>query len=655
MVVLIVKGCVSSDSGTDTDPPNGTPTGYVLISQVIPSVMPDTGSFTVKIFGQNVTDPVALKIRIKEYNQDSCLAVDTVRGFDFGGNDSISFRVSNFKTGCNNLNKVYQITVTDTVDNVGDQWVYVRGTPSLDPRLVSLELANMPYNTNGKRDTIKKGIDSTYNNPNSALDQVNVNIGYSNWTTPSVDHNFRAEAGDAAFIDSLAVYANSIKPVQGYTYFLILARNQYMYREEGFTVLGLSMNQAQNVSLGNWSYVFSAVIDSAFSSPSYNRNSVKTYITCHELLHQLGNAFGSGLNSGIPDNEDLYSDHLYHWGRNIGTCVLYHANRSNPLFNRSTGFYRICDRHIFKLRDNLGNPPPLAMNTMQNNMNNEYYSGGETGNKYKVKVSLAKEVYKKFEPILAQVTIINNSTNKLNLKKIFATSMNYAQFFITNKSGKISNTNKYPLSLNVLDDVPSYIINPGDTLYGSMPINNWGDAVSYKSTSDNEVYFEQMGYLEPGEYKLEGIFSLEKNSTKIICKSNAVNFQVIDNNEEDKTILNLYKQKKYQVIIDSYPENSLTEHAYAIKLLNKHIEILNDFNYSDKQDLESDYAAFIAKYSSSFYLINDWFLSPYMIKEFKGNTNLRSAIETVKSQINNEMINKFLKNETRIKRISERN
>jgi len=650
-IIAIYFGCSTSDTGTTTQNPTGSAKQYLLIeTPVHPSVMPDTGSFLMWIRAINLPEYAYVRIRIKEFTHDSCTALDTLHYFHFTTSyhdDSISLRVNNFNTGCHDNNTVYRISIIDSVDHVSDQMYYVRGNPTnLSDRSASVKLVRMPYSKQIHCDSVKKSLDSTFHCPIESKN-LHINLSYpTSWYSVDSDRVFEAEGSDGLFYFALAEYAQNFYDIN-YPYMLLMAKNQNMYRTGGDVRVGISWNHQLGLVTGDWSFVFSELLNSQFGS-GFDTASVYSYTACHEMAHQLGNCFGSG-NGEESDENDPLSDHYYHTGRNDTLCCLWKPHRDDSRLTRNTGYFPLCERHIYRIRTNLGSPPPFVFPA------SEYFFINSTinSNKYKIFLKLAKYSYKKFEPIMAQIGVINNDNSPLNLANIFSPSLEEASFTIEDENGKILNTNKFPLSFEVLRDVPRFIVQPHDTLIGTIPFNNWGKASKYNSANDNEEYFGNFGYLESGSYKVHVSFNFE-HKVGGVFKSNYVEFQVNTDSEEDIEILKLYKENKYRQAVDMFPANPLSEHMYVMDLLTKHIKIFNDSNYALLNNLESDYEGFISKYPDSYYLLNDWFMSPYIFKVFKGQNNLSLAISNIKNQLNNIYIDKFLSDQLRVRRLVER-
>lgn len=301
-------------------------------------------------------------------------------------------------------------------------------------------------------------------------------------------------------------------------------------------------------------------------------------------------------------------------------------------------------------------------------------------NKYEFKIELPKYTYKMYEPVIVNIQLINHDSIPLELWGNFEPPYYYPEAEITDEYGKGYGVyNSHNANIDVNFKTPTNIIQPGDTLFVTMPINDWGKKVRWVSPKDNDDYFGNNGYFEKGKYtanitasfnfkmndpdsfKYENVFQLY---TFDEVKSNYVYFQVIEINDTDKEILKLFKEadflyniKPYKDVIDLFPENALTEHVYAYYLGGKYLNHFRNKNYKYINDLDNDYQNFIFKYPNSLYLLDSWAVKPYIYRYFIDiNTNeLKDDFEQLYSDFISQnkynMLKYFLKNKRRVKMI----
>ncbi|MCC6866925.1 MAG: hypothetical protein IT280_12295 [Ignavibacteria bacterium] len=645
--IVAFQTCSSSDDPiNEPNDPSGDPPHYLLIEGYRPALMPQDGEFKIGIrqleIGSETLDSIDIDITIREYNSGHCLALETTQYLKIEGPnsvDTLEFDTDDFENLCDNNNRVYYVRIHNAQHNVGDSAVYVRGTPNLSQRFAPLDIARMPYRS-ASGDTIKKSIDSTFDNPVGNLNQVHVTPTYSAWVNITNDSIFPKKDNAIEFYTLINSYAISKRPFPYQNYFLIIGASQMMYRDNDFRMVGVSSNTNSFPGQANWSYVFPGVIDSSYTASNLKKVSIYNYIACHELIHQWGNAFGCVCQT--PDDEDLFSDHFYHWGKNKDTCVIMNPYISSTAFTKVTGFYRICDRHIFKVRTNLGTPPPLIAPTeLQDNSFDKTIAGNNE--ELKIKLELAKTTYTKYEPILAKFTIINTKNRKLEMGNIFSPILEHSHIIIEDKNGKKTSVNKFPMSITYIADMPTYIINPGDTLFVTMEINNWGK-IAYdpsKEEENNNVYFGQLMYFEPGSYTMSARFTVrDENGNRggtLKLVSNEINFEVTENTPEEKELLVLYKKGNFNDIYQKFPQNGLLEYV-----------AMED---TRRTKTETGYLEFMNNYPNSYYLMQREFLEPLIVQLFTDVPDLDSKITSVKSQFNNELFSKYLKTKSRIEAI----
>jgi len=286
--------------------------------------------------------------------------------------------------------------------------------------------------------------------------------------------------------------------------------------------------------------------------------------------------------------------------------------------------------------------------------------------KYELKISLPKHIYKKFEPVITEIKMINHDSIPLELWGNFQPPDYWASAEIKDENGKVfSRDNSGIARWDIIRDKPTYIVQPNDTLYVQMAINNWGKRTRFITDKDNDIYFGNNGFFEVGKYSahIYALLNAHYNwGDRFILKSNDVKFEVEGLNDSDEQILNLYKQadyysnpKPYEEIINTFPDNPLTEHVYIDFLAAKYLNYYSNKNYKFINDLETDYQNFISKYPNSVYLLDDQFLKPYIHKHFfdiNTNTlkgNFDKAYENFKSENQNNMLKYFFKDKRRTK------
>ena len=266
--------------------------------------------------------------------------------------------------------------------------------------------------------------------------------------------------------------------------------------------------------------------------------------------------------------------------------------------------------------------------------------------KYKINMSLPKKAYKKYEPVIARFDVINNDSKIFDIYNLFNPDLQEAHVKLIDDLGNQFDRNEVianPLVVRKLH----YKVLPGDTLSLSIPINNWGKKNKNSTIADNDWFFDQYGYFEPGRKYIAHFYNFNDYGCELI--SNDVEFEVIDLNDSDNQLLESYKEEtknyKYNTLeklIFNYPENTFTEYISAIYLLNKYwmVQWANEYT---PNDVRTDYEKFFDHYPNSMYLLNHSFLSSYFKKLNLDKVTKEEAYERIKNDKVKSVIKWFLK------------
>ncbi len=244
-------------------------------------------------------------------------------------------------------------------------------------------------------------------------------------------------------------------------------------------------------------------------------------------------------------------------------------------------------------------------------------------NKCTMRMKLQKNAYKEYEPIYGNFTLINNWTEIINIYQLYEYLSGEPNIYIKNSNGIVYAINNVTLRFAYV--VATEIL-PGDSLLFSMPINNWGEATK-------DIYFDQFGYFPPGSYT--AYFYLKEDDAGKYGSamiSNEVSFKIKPLSSEDEEILRLYKQSKYNDVINNYPDNPFTEHIWEWKL--------HPYWIITNENTENDYNEFILKYNTSSYFAYWRFLLPYLVAIEKKMGDFNVGIEYLK---NKHKLNSFMK------------
>lgn len=286
------------------------------------------------------------------------------------------------------------------------------------------------------------------------------------------------------------------------------------------------------------------------------------------------------------------------------------------------------------------------------------YDSYNTG-KYELSISLEKEQYKVFEPIVAEFTLINHDTLPLKIKSLFNTD-NYISgkliFKDKNNNDVLVGFNHYEIGCGLLinDTVNAYELNLNDTLHFAMKINNWGKKLS--PYNDKQfILFSNYGYFKPGLYRfyyiqpVRFVYDVISN-LKPLYRSNEVKFSVEENDIEESFLLKQIKMNEFKVdmikfyedLIRKYPQNEFREHFYYEYLMYKHAGL------QETDTLVEDYEKFISEYPNSSYLMEDRFINPYIFYLCKDFNNTSDASVFLRTRLTNAKILKFVSHPKRL-------
>lgn len=624
--------------GNSSSDPDGR---HILIEKVDPSFLSSTlhTYFDVTFKGYDIYDTAMVHVEIMSQASSSCIAFgDSSRTIDMSITSGVvRIYTDSLLSGCVPQNSIFRIKTwfLDTLNRVNADSVYYQwGNPSsLGGYSVNVERYRMQYVPAIVAETLSNSIKLSFDPPDSNYMNLDVDLGtqYGGAT----DSDFAVTN-----LTDLITCCNDYSTTHDNNG---VVHNKIFYAKGQYWRLG-RVGQSQNTSpyppngTDNWSFVWLKNIDSIRTNAGSINDTTEAKLTCiHELLHQLGSIDDSG--------------HTFHTGYFYNRCALWYDNPPPNLIHfayellnhRKASIFKICMQHCLQLRTFRGIVP--FDNTFGNTIftHNENVvlpmSGGieYDNDKYKMTMTLLKSEYKKYEPILATLNLINNDSKPMKIYNLFEHFSPEPNFYIINTdNNKIYTRNNQSLSFisNVRAKIQS-----GDTLIFSMPINNWGEKTSYpKSLTFEDVYFDQFGYLPPGNYK--AYFYFDENMQQLYgtsLMSNEVTFKVNELTEEDTKILKLYKEKKYDEVINIFPDNSFTEHVLAWKLL--------PYWLKTTENTENDYNQFFSKYPNSSYTLSWSFMLPYVIAAEKEKGTYKAGLEyLLNSQNSSEKVKKVLKN-----------
>ncbi len=305
------------------------------------------------------------------------------------------------------------------------------------------------------------------------------------------------------------------------------------------------------------------------------------------------------------------------WPPNFSICWCCHQQiyAINPnYFHQLTTQYILCQNHINSIRNNLGGGMLFLTN-------NGYKNNILTFNKIdtndiprKVIISLPKYNYKSYEPINLTFEWINLQNNKDSIWGIFGQGNDFLKCFVEDEKGNKFNKKNKILNSYIGIREPEYVLNTNDTLRRSITINDYAKPIQSRA----EFYFGNLGYFPAGKYKL--YFIIDEDYGKkfnIPIRTNEIEFEISEINEFDSQILDLVRDKKYDVALTLFPNYNYFNEYLKYFNLNKYIgEYLSDkFEhkaYGQISTLLAKYNDFFKQYHNSQYILNDVFIYHYL-------------------------------------------
>lgn len=634
---IFLLGCTKPGNTVQNEGSGNSSNTRIRIENVLPSLVPSVtrDSFDVTVKGYDIVDSFKVHLEVRKHSGITCTAYVDSNLWVSHNNPSFTkkLRTDSLLSSCISQNSILRIAVwfRDSLDDVHSDSVYYQwGTPpSQNSTSASVERWRMPYVSKRLSDTLSKCIKTSFDPPDS--NYLKLTVSFDSVYTALNDTNFMVSSDGE--LTAICDWFSQNNDSDGFVH------NKVVYaRFQSYNLYLVGWTQYTSPyppsSYQNWSYIFMKNIDSA-CPPNGTRNdtTIANLTAVHEMIHQLG---------AIGDR-----GHGFHTGYFAYKCALWYGDEhfAYELANhRYSNRFRVCMQHTMQLRSFRGFVPFDNSNgsvifTYHDDTPLFPIGAGtrNSENKYSMTMSLAKNEFKKYEPVIGKFALINHDSVSLDIYNLFENTSGEPDFFISDNKGNVyTQSNRIH---NFISDVRTRL-EPGDTLVFSMPINNWGKETKYATNlSFEDVYFDQFGYFPQGDYKV--YFYLNPDMAArygTSLTSNEVSFKVTDLTQEDEEVLRLYKQKNYHEILNKFPENPFAEHVW----------IWNMLPYWNKvtDNTETDYNQFISKYPNSSYLLSWRFMLPYLVSaemkkgDFKKGVDYLLGLQKAINTVNNALTNK---------------
>ena len=267
--------------------------------------------------------------------------------------------------------------------------------------------------------------------------------------------------------------------------------------------------------------------------------------------------------------------------------------------------------------------------------------------KYSVKISLPKIVYKEYEPVFIKLEIINKQDEPLKFYEMFNPETQDINFIVRDNEGSEWKESKVTGIFHFAHLVTSNILEPHDTLTISMPINNWGNYLTHEKPGLDHLF----GYW--GYFAADRKYSVKFSKDGV--ESNLISFRVKQLNENDVLYINASEKltaSNYDSLVNVLPDNKFREYLSASSIIKKYGRITYDRD-KEYDSLLADYYRFIKEYPESYYLICDAFLAPLFIKLFDKASNYSDIIPLIISSSKSELFNRLLRSSNIDSRIKD--
>lgn len=658
LIIVTTNYYCGNESASAPPEPSCSDSPYVKIFELTQNGVNIELSFMMQF--QNCS-PGFARIYVIKLLDPPCTSYTATKNVNSNEDATISFSTSNFNTNCTGSNYDYKVVLTgDGLPSYLYEWEYFTWGNStfttLNASIKNYKCDFIPGTADSLLDSMRSVIVRTFNNPIYDSDLVNVDIDfYPGHPEYDIDPdfifndyyyyiNYLSLLSDINYVIETTNDRDSVN----YPYYLNIIRYNRLYNGESgrwdSSILGFAWNNKMrfygvNEYWRNFAIVCKGNIDGNYWFPNINKQSVYSYVASHELLHQVGYI-------GDPSLRD---EHPYykHTEPFADRCVLYWPNVVNQYFQRYTGFWRICKRHIIMLRSNLR----YGYNDDISQLQSDNYSNSHAGNisapfskdylydkenGLNFSLSLPKSKYKKYEPVIGYFELMNQSLDTIKFYSEFQESIGQMSIIAKNSNGIEYNNNFISTFGTRVFAYPLIILPPKDTLLISMRLNNWGTSNDFNNIRNNIFGLYQ-------HYPV-GNYTVKVKLDNLGLTTNEVKFEVSDLDSADMDYLSMYKEGEFEEILSKYPEHTFNEH-----LLAEQINLLKKY-YKDESEkptfniVNSMYEEFLNKYPNSYYLFCLGFIKTLFNYYRKIGYSISSKINEMKLSYPNPALERFLNN-----------
>lgn len=626
IVALFSTGCSDEDTyyapGVGAPRCQNTSKKFLIIETWNTESVQGGKKFNFSFYGCfNSTGSLPIKVKVIGGFNGGCIAYQNVNFISITSGTSTNYASfiapSNFLSDCDSENRNY--TVYASVED-GDT------TRAIDPLMISFGNYPLGYSPEAKIEYDYNinynffNIDSTkktFKDPNTT---VPLNISTRGSASVITSSAIFTASSQNDLLNQLVSYMNTYRSTDTVNYPIYLHMS-HKATIAGSPFAGVSYSRFFYNDKRNFSFVFSQnlqdILGVYYTQHEEYRKSANSFTISHELLHQMGIVFYEGC----------------HYDHNNDTCVLKmyseYPNHNN-LFVAGRMSWKICPRHMNFIKNS-----PLLINhsgdhsgTVSSNITDSLNGHGLFKNESLLQLSLPKNRFKMFEPVLIKLTYKNFSGNPDTINSVFDKENHDFNFKILPLDGQDYRNDPPAYSITYFKN--PMVINAKDSLVISGDINKYG--VHLKAN-----YFDMEGYLNPGKYRL--LVSRIVNGS--ILTSDTVDFEIENLNDEDRFVLNLVQNGDFLQILNNYQNSPFYESVYAFYVLKSFRPKFAE-KFASQDEILNLYENFSSRFPHSFSWYDASFVYYMITKLSIGSKAINDMFGKIENNLNNSSLNSFI-------------
>ena len=240
-----------------------------------------------------------------------------------------------------------------------------------------------------------------------------------------------------------------------------------------------------------------------------------------------------------------------------------------------------------------------------------------------------------YEPVHLLYKIVNNSNEVDTFCQEFIDHLDFIDYEITDiQRKKTYDKRNYEFSSLIISQ-PFYFLQPQDTMIISMILNTqYGERLPQQGT-----LFSSYCYFLPGEYKVFAKIKFCRSKNKYI--TNETEFEVLEQSNEDKEIIERVRAKKFTEAINKYSSNPLIE-AVVIEELSDYFPNYEKNYPLTREEIFLKYDDFFSHFPNSYYCYNTSRIVSLFFRLAYANSDIIQDIEYFEQKYPGSSLVKFL-------------